>query len=180
MKWVLRILAVLAGLIVAAVLVLAVLSHRSDAGEMHVTIDIRQSADTLWPWLDQGEKAKLWVSWLVEVRKSGPVHDAVGAKEVWVMKDPNMGDQLMSVEGTCTAYEKPSRLSVRLAADGFTGDQTYLLTPAGNGGTRLTVNAKFVYTEWWAQLMEPLITPSANKKMMEDLARLKAIVEIAP
>ena len=36
---------------------------------------------------------------------------------------------------------------------------------------------EYRYTMWMAKLMEPLITPSAQKKEDADLARLKTLVE---
>jgi hypothetical protein len=35
----------------------------------------------------------------------------------------------------------------------------------------------FQFSQWFANLMEPVITPQAEKKMAADLARLKALVE---
>ena len=118
-----------------------------------------------------------WVSWLVEVRKSGTSATPVGQKEIWVMKDPNMNDQLLAIEGTCTEYDRPRRLSVRLVSEGFTGDQTYVLTAAGNGTTKLDVKSSFQFPGWFAPLLEPLVAPAARKKMSEDLERLKREVE---
>ena len=39
------------------------------------------------------------------------------------------------------------------------------------------VPGRFRYTVWLAQLMEPLITPSAERKMVADLAHLKSLIE---
>lgn len=159
---------------------LAVLSHRAEAGHYTSSIEINATAEKIWPWLGDGEKAKQWVSWLLEVRRTSTGKNAVANKEVWVMKDPNMNDMLIPVEGTCTEYVRPSRLSVKLEPQGFAGDQTYVLTPAGTTGTRLSVDSHFKFPGWFPQLMEPMVAPAVRKKMRADLARLKAVVEALP
>jgi carbon monoxide dehydrogenase subunit G len=59
----------------------------------------------------------------------------------------------------------------------FEGTQTYKLTDLGNGRTHLEIAGQYRYTVWIAQLFEPLITPAAQKKMDDDAARLKSLVE---
>jgi len=85
------------------------MSHRPGTGHYNSSIEINASAERIWPWLEDGERAKQWVSWLVEVRRTGPAKGGVGDKETWVLKDPNMNNQLVPVEGTCTEYVRPTR-----------------------------------------------------------------------
>ena len=179
MKWVFRIGGGLVALLAAATLVLLALGQRKGAGDVHVSADINASPEQIWPWLDEGDRAKQWVSWLVEVRSDPAAKQSpVGAKEVWVMRDENDAGQLVEITGTCTEYTPYSRLSVHLATPGaFDGDQTYQLTDLGGGRTRLDINGHFHYAIWLARLMEPLITPSARKKLSEDIARLKVVIE---
>lgn len=176
MKWALRIVGGLLIVILLAVAVLFIVGHRASAGRVHASAELNGSPDQLWPWLNDGEKLKQWVSWLVEVRgwEQGA---GVGAKRVWVMKDENNGGMLMEIEGTCSEYAPPSRLTVQLKSGGdFDGQQAYRLTDLGNGRTRLDVDSNYHFSSSLARLMEPLITAAAAKKMVGDTARLKSLV----
>ncbi len=178
MKWTLRIAGGLLALLVLAVAVLFALGHRPNAGRVHASAEFNASPEEIWPWLSEGDKAKQWVSWLVEVRSGASTRSAVGSKEVWVMRDENNGGQLVEIEGTCTEYERPSRLGVRLSSSGmFDGQQNYRLTNLGNGRTRLDIEGQYHFSQWFAALMAPLIIPAAEKKLAGDVARLKSLIE---
>jgi hypothetical protein len=177
MKWVLRIVGGFLLVLVLGVAALAVVSHRAGAGRMHTSAELIGSPEQIWPWLNEGEKLKQWVSWLVEVR-GWDNGGAVGAKRVWVMKDENNGGMLMEINGVCSAYSRPTLLTVQLSvADAFDGEQSYRLTDLGNGRTRIEVNSQYRFGSSLARLMEPLITKAARKKMVGDLAHLQALVE---
>ena len=176
MKWVKRIVIGLFVVILLAVAALYAAGHRANAGRVQCSAEINATPDQLWPWLNEGEKLKQWVSWLVEVR--GWDGTGVGARRVWVMRDENNGGALMEIDGRCTEYMPPTRLTVQLSSGNmFDGQQSYRLTGLGNGHTRLEVDAVYRFTPWFVRLMEPLITPEAEKKMVGDLARLKSLVE---
>lgn len=94
------------------------------------------------------------------------------------MKDENNGGMLMEIDGTCSEYAPPSRLTVQLKSGGdFDGQQAYLLTDLGNGRTRLEMDSNYHFTSALARLMEPLITAAAEKKMVGDMAHLKSLVD---
>ncbi len=178
MKWIVRILGVLAGLLVLSLVTLFAMGHRADAGRMQTGIELNAPPEQVWSWLNEPEKLKQWVSWLVEVRAADPNRRGVGEKRVWVMRDENNGGQLMEIEGTCSEYAPPSRLSVALSSPGaFEGGQSYRLADLGSGRSRLEIESNYRFGMWFARLMEPLITPMAKKKMVGDLARLKSLVE---
>jgi carbon monoxide dehydrogenase subunit G len=182
MKWVLRIAGGFAALLVIGAAVLLALGHRVDAGRVHVSTEINASAQQLWPWLNDQDKLKQWITWLVEIRPAEVRQDrsrtGVGTKQVWVMRDENNRGQLMEMEGTFTEYQPPLRESVRISSAGtFDGQQTYIVENLGAGRARLNIDGTYRYAQWFAALMEPLITPAAEKKLRQDVARLKALVE---
>ncbi len=177
MKWVLRIAGGFLVVLVLATAVLFLLGHRADAGRMHTSAELSGSPDQIWPWLNDGEKLKQWVSWLVEVRGSES-GSGVGARRVWVMKDANNGGMLLEIERVCSQYTPPTRLTLQLSVGGeFDGQQDYRLTDLGNGKTRLEVESQYRFASPFARLMEPLITASAEKKMVADITRLKSLVD---
>jgi uncharacterized protein YndB with AHSA1/START domain len=177
MKWVLRIGGVFVALLIIAVAVLFALGHRANAGQIHVSAELNASPEQLWPWLNQSDKVKQWISWLVEVRQDQPTTGA-GTKQIWVMHDSNNGGKPMEIEGTYTEYLPPTRQTVHVSSAGsFDGRETYRVESLGAGKTRLEIDGSFHYSEWWAELLEPLITPAAETKLRGDVARLKSLVE---
>jgi len=177
MKWVLRISGIFFVLLIIAVAVLFALGHRANAGQIHVSAELNASPEQLWPWLNASDKVKQWVSWLAEVRQDRPT-TGVGTKQIWVMHDANNGGKPMEIEGTYTEYLPPTRLTVQVSSAGsFDGQQTYRIQNLGGGRTRLDIDGRYHYSQWFAELLEPLITPAAEKKLVEDVARLKSLVE---
>lgn len=170
---------VLAALIVIPMVTLLILGHRANAGRIHASAEMAGTPEQVWAWIDDSARLKQWVSWLVEVREPQPPQHSVGSPRTWVLKDENNGGMLITLEGKLKEYAPPTRLTITLASPvyRFDGDQSYQLTDLGNGRTRVDVDAKYHYAEWLANLMEPIVTPAAEKKMVGDLARLKSLVE---
>jgi hypothetical protein len=115
---------------------------------------------------------------MVEVRRAtSPSANPVGRSEVWVLRDDSNGGKLLEVTGTCTEYNKPSRLGVHLSAPGaFDGDQAYQVMGVGSR-TRFELTGRFNYQGWFYRLLEPFITPAAQRQMELDVGRLKGLVE---
>jgi hypothetical protein len=174
-----RICRALIAFLFVAILVLFAEGYRKNAGAVQVSAEVGTTPERLWPWLDEGERAKQWVYGLAEVHRApSPTANPVGTTEVWVMRDDHAGGKLIEITGTCTEYTKPSRLSVHLSAPGaFDGDQTYQLTDLGSGKTRLEMTGRFHYAGLLGRLMEPFITRSAQRQMEEDVERLKTLVK---
>jgi uncharacterized protein YndB with AHSA1/START domain len=179
MKWLKWIVIVPVGLLVLALGVLLVMGHLPGAGTSHVSTEIAATPHDVWSWIDNGDKLKQWVSWLVDVKQSQP--RAQGSTQTWVMKDENNGGELMTIQGRCTEYVPDSRLAVTLAVPHmFDGSQAYRLTDLGNGKTRLDIDGNYRFTEWFANLMSPLVMQAARTKMVGDLAHLKSFAETHP
>jgi hypothetical protein len=52
--------------------------------------------------------------------------------------------------------------------------------PDRNGKTRLRFEVKTKYLGFLPRLFEPFITPAANKKLNEDLQRMKQLLDAEP
>ncbi len=178
-KWVKRTAIALGAIIVIPIAVLFLLGFRSGAGKTHASLEIVAPPDQVWAWIDDGSRLKQWVSWMVEVRESHPPHHAIGSTISWVMKDANNGGMLVTLDGTFKEYQPPQRLTLAIESPmyGFSGTESYHLTDLGNGRTRLDQEGAYQYNQWFARLMEPLISMEAGKKMAADLARLKTLAE---
>jgi len=180
MKWLKWTGIVLAALIIVPLITLLALGHRAGAGTMQAGIDINASPEQVWAWIDEADKLKQWIGWVVDVRYPNPQKTmGLGASRVFVMKDQNNGGAIMQITGENREYAPPQKMTVHLSdADGmFAGDQSYQLTDLGNGHTHFEVHSRFRYSQWLPRLMEPVITPAAEKKMAMDIGRLKSLIE---
>jgi uncharacterized protein YndB with AHSA1/START domain len=174
MKWIVRVVLGVAALLLLAAGTLFAVGLRSDAGLTRVSVEIARPPEKVWPWLKEPDKLKAWVGWLVEI------HQPSADKYQWFMEDPNNGNQREEVDAVVTANEPPHRLALHIATPGaFDGDQSYILTDLGGGRTRLDTEGRYHYDVWMARLMEPVITHESTKKMVDDLARMKAKIEEA-
>jgi uncharacterized protein YndB with AHSA1/START domain len=181
MKWFLIILGGLGAVVVLAALILLALGQRADAARLQAAIEIDRPPAEVQTWLNEPDKLRRWVSWLLEVRNLTPGARRVGSRSVWLMDDPN-NKQRMEIAAEVTEYQPGRRVVSRLEfTGGFTGQQIYTLTPLGAGDrTRLEHDARYEFSHWFATLLKPLIRASAQKKLLGDLARLKQAVEATP
>lgn len=178
MKWILYLLAGLAGLIVLAVVVLLALGGGRGESRHETSVEIAKPASVVFTWITEPERVKSWVGWLVEIKSLTPGQTGVGAREVWVMEDRNNNNQRMDIEAQFTKHETDRLVEARLSLpEGFTGTVTYELQPLDANRTRLRYSGSFRYEHWLAKLLEPVISRSAQQKLEEDLARLKQKAE---
>jgi uncharacterized protein YndB with AHSA1/START domain len=177
-KWTKVVLLTLAAIIVLPVAGLLIGGALPDSDHMVTSVIVHRKPEAIWPWLYQPDKVKQWVSWLKEVREDGPGEPAVGRKGVWVMEDPNNGNERVEFTGTVEAVELYRRIAIRLnAPGGFQGSSAYILTPLPDGSTRLDSDSRYVFDSAFARFMSPLIYWQAKKKMVGDFERLRAHLE---
>lgn len=181
MKWILWSVGVVVGLVVLALAVLAAMSLRPGAGRVAGQVEIDRPPAEVWPWIVEGERLREWVGWLTEVHDLTPGIQGLGARYRWVMIDPTMNNQRVEIEGEVIGWE-PGRLShTTLDSPGmFEGEGWYELIPSGDGRTRVEYVSQFRMRPWFWRLLEPVVTPQASKKALDDLARLKERIEAAP
>ncbi len=181
MRWLATIGRALLGLVLVSLLVLVLLGYREGARRIQGTTEIARPPAEVWPWIVGEDHVKQWVSWLTEVHDLTPGQEGVGARRRWVMIDPTMNNQRVEIDAEYTAFDPPRVSAMRLDSPGmFTGTGTYTLVDLGDGHTRVNYESEFSMVQWIARLFEPLITPQARKKAIQDLARLKELAEAAP
>jgi len=181
MKLIGRIAGTLLVLLVVCVLGLWIASNRRDAGRMRGSIEIERPPEEVFAWISEPDKLTQWVGWLSEVRPDSTTpREGIGHRETWIMDDPRMKQKVI-VPGTVTLWEPPNQMGVHVEAPAmFDGDVFYKVTDLGNGRTRVEQDARFRYLDRFAALMEPMVTPEAMRKMVDDMHRLKTKVEAQP
>jgi carbon monoxide dehydrogenase subunit G len=173
-KWILRVLIVFGGLIAMFFVVMLILSGGAK-GEGHhdASIVINKPPAEVFPWLTEPEKLTKWLTGLVESKALTEGGLRVGAKS---QETVEVGGERTVMEVEVTAVEPPKLLVVRITSEGFVGDSRYTLEQDGSS-TKLRYLGDFRYTVFMAKLLEPLITPAAQGKLVQDFERLKVLVE---
>ena len=183
MKWVIRILAGLAGLILLAIAILWLAGFRSGHDHIIAEVQIDRSAPQVFRYLTDDDLVKKWISGLVEIKSMATPADGSQVGRKYQVGEVYNG-QRVDMEMTVTRYEKDRRLSLYVTSVGhpgidFTEAGDYTLAEE-NGKTRLRFEVKTKYLGFMPRLFEPFITPAATKKLNEDFQRMKQLVEAEP
>jgi len=181
MKWVWRILGGIAVLVALCVAGLWLAGMRKGHGYNAGSVEINRPAAQVWRYLTDDELTRKWLPSLSEIRHLTPGVTGAGEK---LRLTERYKDQVVEMDMTMTRVEAPRRMEFTLEglgdpANGFTEQAGYLLEEK-DGRTRVTLSGQTEYHGAFVRLMEPLITPAADKKLAEDLLRLKALVEAEP
>lgn len=181
MKWTVRVVGAIAGLLVVSLVGLWLASNRRDAGRMRASIEIERAPEEIWPWLTEPEQLTQWVRWLKEVRPdtTSPA-EGIGHRETRVIDDPRKKGLRLEADHV-TLWEPSDQMGIHVEVpDDYEGDVLYTLTDLGNGRTRVEQDGRFTYAGRFAALFEPLLTPGSMRKMFDDMKRLKEKVEAVP
>ncbi len=161
--------------------VLVPVRHAAQSRSERREVLIDRPAAQVWRYITVDSLTLKWVGGLKEIHHvRGPV-GAVG--EVLQMSEGVEG-QKFEMEMEITAFEPNRHFGFTLRS---LGDPNYGFHEVGeyqleeNGGrTRLRLSGTSEYFGFIFKLLEPMITPSAQKKLVQDLARLKSLVEAEP
>jgi len=181
MKWVGRILGAIVVVVALCVAGLWLAGMRPGHGYGSGSVEINRPAAQVWRYLTNDDLTMKWVSGLTEMRHITPGVSGPGEK---LRLRETYGNETVEMEMTMGRIEAPRLMEFTLEAlgdpsNGFTEKAQYVLEEK-DGKTKVTLSAQTEYHGLFIRLMEPLITPQADKKLAEDLARLKALVESEP
>jgi len=146
---------------------------RSGAAKNEIVLEINKPPADVFPWLLEPEKLKQWITGMTEMTQLTPGPMTVGTKSRDVVV---MGSETTVMNVEITALEPNRLLAAHIDTELFSDDIRYELSDL-NGKTRLAYSGVVNYKHWFAKLLEPVITPAAQKKLAEDTARLKALVQ---
>lgn len=182
LKWMLILAGAAVGLVVLAVVGLVIAGHRAGAGHNETSIEINRPPAQVWTHFTRIEKLKAWIPYMTEIRlESG---DEVKTGSVLHMKAV-MGDEVTRADEQVLSFEPARRLELKISTlpgdpQGFDERAVFTLEDLGGGRTRVHGTADSRYFGAMVELLEPIITRSAQQSMEADFARLKANVEAEP
>ena len=181
MKTMLFVLAIVVVLFVAVLVGLYIAGRRGNGVTHQTSIEIAAPAERVWPWLVDAERVKEWVGGLKTIESLTPDKGLeAGARDRLVVE---VGGQQHELFSEVTRVEPGRVVEQRLWQGGAMAWHElarFTIEPLGDQRVRFVVTANYTYTTTLGVIMEPIIRVAATKKLKEDLARLKILVEAAP
>lgn len=159
----------------AALLGLVVLflaAQREDAGRSEATIEISLPAEEVFPFVVDLQRRKTWVGWTeVELLSEGDVPQGAQFRVL-----TGSAEWPVPLFGQVRALQPPRRFEISLRSQdpGFDFEEhaEFLLTDTEP--VRVTVRTNAQYGGMW-RIVEPLITLAAQRRLEEDVSRLKRL-----
>jgi uncharacterized protein YndB with AHSA1/START domain len=166
MKWLKRIGAVLAIVIAGDV----AWAHRPDAGHNQASVTVDRPAAQVYRYFTDYEQVKRWVPLLKGIKFVRGDKFEVGAVARLTMEGAEEDEEIAAIEPN-------KRLGLKLHGTGGEFDEVcdYLFDESG-GKTTVRVDAHTQYHGLFV-LLEPVITPAADKSLDDSLKLLKSIAE---
>lgn len=138
------------------------------------SVEIAAEPDEVFPWLAASERRCAWMGALTE---SEPLTDGspeVGSRFRDVFED--LG-QRVELEAEIVELDPPRALTVHLVSKVFDATSSQRLEELEGGRTRLTAVIETEYKQRAARLAAPVVTRHAQRRLEQDLERLKELVE---
>ncbi len=141
-------------------------------------LDIEAPIGTVFEYLDDDEKLKLWLEGLEETSyPSGrDSENPLGTKFVQKIRE---GGRVGVYTGEVIAYEKPTRLAIDIGNRQFTMRVDYRLSPTPTG-TRLDYSVETVKSTWLVRLMGKLFSGFTRRLLDRQMKKLKEVAESQP
>jgi uncharacterized protein YndB with AHSA1/START domain len=138
------------------------------------TVTLAQPPEAVFPWLLEPEHVPRWMG-NVEVYEpldgAEPLRAGSRVRETLLVSG-----QRFAFELEITSYEPPHSAESRFSTNGVELHNTYAVV-AADGGSRLTQSLDAKATSFGARMLIPVVQPRLERKLTEDLERLKALLE---
>ena len=143
--------------------------HRNEA-----SIEIAAAPAEVFPWLAASERRCEWMGALTESEPLTEGSPEVGSRFRDVFED--LGRRV-ELEAEIVDLEPPHAMTVQLVSKVFDATSSQRLEELEGGRTRLTAVIETEYRQRAARLVAPVVTRHAQRRLEQDLARLKELVE---
>jgi uncharacterized protein YndB with AHSA1/START domain len=137
------------------------------------TVALPGPPDSVFPWLLEPDRVPRWTGHLEGYERVGEAPTGPGSRfrETLVLSGSKF-----SVEIEVTRFDPPEAAESRFGTNGVELHNTYALE-AADGGTRLTQSLDAKATSFGARMLIPVVQPRLERKLTEDLERLKTVLE---
>ena len=134
------------------------------------TVRIARPPAEVFPWLFEADRVPRWTGSLDRYEVPGPL--APGARLRQVL---TVGGQQLDLELELTRYEPPHAAESRFSTNGIDAVTSYRL--AGDERTELTQTLDAKAGSFSARMLLPVVRPRLERKLAEDLERLRTLLE---
>jgi uncharacterized protein YndB with AHSA1/START domain len=135
------------------------------------TVEIARPPADVFPWLLEQDKVPQWTGNL----EAYEVLDGAVGEGTRVRQRLELSGNHIDVEMVVVRYEPPSAADTRLEMSGIEVDFTYRLGAAG-AGTSLTQTVDARANGFKARMLIPVVQPRLERKLTEDLERLRTLL----
>jgi carbon monoxide dehydrogenase subunit G len=137
------------------------------------SIEVKKPVEDVFKFLDDSELAKQWIGGLESIEPLTTGGNRVGAKAKHIYVED--GRKIEMIEETLI-YEPNKRVKIKGVTDGFELLVDYRLHATPNG-TRIEQETEIHMKSLMMKILAPLINWSNRKRIAEDFARLKTLIE---
>jgi uncharacterized membrane protein len=136
------------------------------------SVEVGQPPDAVFPWLLEQDKVPRWMSHVDEYRQLGDGPLSSGSR---LHQTIELSGSRVSFELDVLRYEPPRAAEARFETNGVEVVNLYALEPSGTG-TRLTMSMDAKPTKLSARMLIPVVQPRLERKLTEDLERLRGLL----
>src|SRR5216683_6023607 len=182
MGFLVRALKILLVLVLLCVVVLWFAARRGDRGYIAQEVTIDRPAPMVFRWITTDDLLHRWISDLVRLERMGPAGPAQPSNVYRIDEFIAKRRVVFEVKVIRTIPNQELELAVKSAVgrtDGYTGTAHFKLFPNGDY-TKVEFTSQTDFQSLGDQIIEPILTYATQKKMQEDLTRLKLMMEAEP
>jgi hypothetical protein len=178
MRVLVRILQVIVALALVTSVVLWFGARRGDRGFIEEEITIARPAPAVFRWISSEDLVRRWISNLLEVRKvEGGSLQSVPTFRVVQLVSGHRLDMSVRIVRVVPNQELGLLISSGASAsEGFSTDSDFKLI-AGDDYTRLVFSSHTQFVSLSDRIFEPVLTIAMQRKVHDDLAKLKILME---
>ena len=136
------------------------------------SVEVAQPPDAVFPWLLEEDKVPRWMGNVESYELLGGGGLSAGSR---LRQTIELSGSRVSFELEVLRYEPPREAEARFATNGVEVVNVYTCEPAG-AGTRLTQSMDAKPGSLGARVLIPVVQPRLERKLTEDLERLKALL----
>jgi uncharacterized protein YndB with AHSA1/START domain len=137
------------------------------------SVRIARPPEEVFPWLLDADKVPRWTGNLeaYEVEGGGPLREGSRVRQAL-----EVSGHRVDVEMRIVRHDPPHAAESRFSTNGIDVVTTYALSPNG-GGTELTQTLDAKPSGFSARMLLPVVKPRLERKLTEDLERLRALLQ---
>ena len=136
------------------------------------SVEVAQPPDAVFPWLLEEDKVPRWMGNVESYELIGDGALGAGSR---LRQTIELSGSRVSFELEVLRYEPPREAEARFSTNGVEVVNLYALEPV-SAGTRLTQSMDAKATSLGARMLIPVVQPRLERKLTEDLERLRALL----